>query len=312
MKVGLLDTLLPHYLPFWEAFFKELGLTVLHPRLPKAESLELGRQTLPDEPRWVQLAVGRLLELAPQCEAVVVPQLSHPDEREAEAGDPWMADFAEVVAHRLSLPRPLVVPAYGGLEVMGPAAVRVGQELTRNSSRTRLALERQELLLRPRRAREPQLVSPGQHTVAVLAPDLLLEEPLLLGSLPARLGELALHAVYANTLPRENVLAASSRVPVRQLLDPQREVAGAMALLEGKGPVRGLLFPVPERDAALTRLAASLVSRARKPALLLPIRDGEPEFDQEALEAWADRVRLGVAAGRAREAEAAPGEGGSE
>lgn len=283
MKVGLLDVLGARQMRYWNTFLNELGAEVVTPTLPAEDAYELGRRSLPDVPVQVQLVLGRLLELG-NVDLALLPSTR------AVSQDAWASDLAELLARRISgLPTLRAVPD-GGPELTG-AALELGQQLTHNASQVRLALSKVKLLAQPPRESLPPLSAPAKPTVAVIGPDHLLRDAFLTGPLRARLGDLALHPVWADQLPREQVEERGQRfsTPSGKPLPPgERDLWGAQNLLEGKGAVRGLIYLAPLRDAAtlsaLTRLSAS----ARKPVLLLELA---PELsDWPELAAFAARL----------------------
>ena len=197
MKVGLLDVLGARQMRYWNTFLNELGVEVIMPSLPAEDAYELGRRSLPDVPVQVQLVLGRLLELG-NADLVLLPSTR------AVSQDAWASDLAELLPRRISgLPVLRAVPD-GGPELSG-AALELGQQLTHNAGQVRLALSKVKLLAQPPRESMPAMSAPEKQTVAVIGPDSLLRDPFLMGPLQARLGDLALHPVWADQLPREQI-----------------------------------------------------------------------------------------------------------
>ncbi|EYB69026.1 hypothetical protein DEIPH_ctg012orf0099 [Deinococcus phoenicis] len=287
MKVGLLDTLGARHGRYWAAFLKELGLEVAVPALPAAEALALGRSSLPDEPVQVQLTLGRVLELG-RVDAVLIPQTP------AVASDAWGEALTDLLPRRISgLPQLIAIPDGG--EAMPAAATELGQRFTRNPARVRLALERVKPLGAEKRAEMPRLSLGSRVTVAVIGPRSLLADPDLSGGLKAALDALGLHGVYSPELPASQVAERGERMDnAARAPSGEKELFGALKLLEGKSAVRGVLLASPARDgahrAALNRLAAM----THKPALIIDVDAGQTEWPE--LETFRDRVTLGATA----------------
>ncbi|MBC7645879.1 MAG: hypothetical protein H7095_02035 [Pseudopedobacter sp.] len=287
MRIGLLDTLAPKAMAFWEAFAGQLELEQVKPTLTLEASLELGRQTLPSEASYVQLAVGRLLEMQDSADLCAIPLLE--PEIERETSSPWLTDFGSVYARRLSFPRPVDLTVYGPPEALERNALTRGQEWTHSIGLVRKALNRTSPMLKAK-FREPEMERAGHATIAVLGFNALLEQPFLLGELPAQLGAHRLFPVYSSTLERSKTLEYSARVNLNLALEMERGVAGAMAMLEGKAPLRGFVFAVATGDTSGHALARRLQERARKPALTLEV---SPEkLDLDALEEFSARVSV--------------------
>lgn len=276
MKVSLIDTLGARHLRFWEPYLAALGVEVVRPRLPLSEAYELGRQSLPAEPAWVQLALGRILELG-RSDLLLLPELP------ALAGDPWSEAFAEVLARRVgSLPTLVSVPTSG--EALPAVATELGQRLIHNPGRVRLALERVKPLMSPPRPESPRWSVSGQRTVGVVGPHTLSQDSYLSGPLRAALEGAGLHPVWGHQLPEESVQERARRAGARS--PGEAELAGAAGLLASKGSVAGLVFAVPARDAAVRRVAERLARDAFRPALVL---EAAPELDAD-LSAFAERL----------------------
>ncbi|WP_019588792.1 hypothetical protein [Deinococcus apachensis] len=287
MKVGLLDVLGARYGRYWAAFLKELGVEVAQPALPAHEAWELGQASLPDEPVQVQLALGRVLELG-RVDAVLILQTA------PVRDDPWGEALTELLPRRLSgLPQLIALPD-GGPE-MTAAALELGQQLTRNPGRVRLALERVKPLAVGGREEMPTLSRGSRVTVAVIGPRALLGDPDLSVGLRAALEEVGLHGVYSPDLPASQVAARGERMERAETAPAgERELFGALRLLEGKSAVRGVLLTAPARDAAHRRVLERLARGTHKPALVIDVDAGQTEWPE--VTAFRDRVTLGAAA----------------
>lgn len=281
----MLDTLGSRYLRFWEPYLADLGVDVATPTLSKRDAYELGRASLPGEAPYVQLALGRILELsqAARVDAVLLP------ERTSVAGDPWGAAFADVLARRLSsLPALLSVPASG--DAAASTATELGVRLTGNPGLVRRALDRRRPLLTPARETMPNLGVASRHTLALVGPEDLLGEPFLLGTLPAELEALSVHAVLSAQVPRD--LVAERGLRAGGATPAEREFAGAFQILEGKGPVRGSILAVPASSVAHRTFAEKLAKTAHKPALVLDVSPDRDDWNE--VRAFVNRVLLGA------------------
>lgn len=287
MKVGLLDVLGARYTRYWAAFLKELGVEVVRPALPAQEAWALGQASLPGEPVQVQLVLGRVLELG-RVDAVLIPQTA------PVRDDPWGEALTELLPRRISgLPQLLALPD-GGPE-MTAAALELGQGLTRNPGRVRLALERVKPLAAGGREEMPTLSRASRATVAVIGPRALLGDPDLSAGLRAALDELGLHPVYSPDLPASQVEARGERMERAETAPAgEKELFGALRLLEGKSAVRGVLLAAPARDGAHRRVLERLARGTHKPALVIDVDAGQTEWPE--LTAFRDRVTLGAAA----------------
>jgi len=285
VKVGLLDSLGARYGRYWAAFLKELGVEVSVPALPLPEALALGQASLPDAPVQVQLALGRVLELG-RVDAVLIPQTR------PVRGDAWGEAMTELLPRRISsLPLLIALPD-GGPEMVA-AATELGQRFTSNPGRVRLALERVKPLATEKREDMPTLKLGSRVTVAVIGPRALLADSGLSGGLRTALDELGLHGVFSPDLPASQVTARGERIERADTTPAgEKELFGALNLLEGKSGVRGVLLASPARDAAHRAALERLAARTRRPALVIDVDAGQREWPE--LEAFRDRVTLGA------------------
>ncbi len=281
MRIGLPDALGTAHLRFWAPYLGDLGAELVRPALSKLGAYATGQESLAGEPPQVQLALGQILEFG-GVDAVILPR---PD---GLPGDPWGEDLAEVLPLRISsLPSLLSVPdGEGGA---ARVAAELGARLTHNPALVQRALERRRPLLRPARASMPPLRAPGQRTVAVLGPDALLEDPFLLGELPAQLEALGLYPVYGQTLPQDALLERALRVDAAS--PAERALTGAQSLLEGKAAVRGLIFALPARAPAWRAVAGRRLAGAHKPAVALDIAPERRDWTE--LHTFADGLLVG-------------------
>lgn len=287
MKIGLPDTLRYHrYGPWWESFLMAIGMEVIKPELALEDALGEGIKLMPQEAPSVQLFVGRVLELAPLVDALLMPDLNpgaEPDDHGANS-DPWAVDLSTVLSRRLSLPPVHAVPARLDATETSNVAVRLGQILSQNTQIVRRALDRTQSGLKAPRAQEPSWARAGKKTVGVIGEPMLLEQPFLWAGLRARLEQHGLHAVFATDLPRERTLELGHARRPDLKLETDLEVVGGAALLEGKGQVRGLIALVQSRSPVQSALGNEIVKKAHKPAVLLEL-DGDLDGTLEVLSA---------------------------
>ncbi|SMB88477.1 hypothetical protein [Deinococcus hopiensis] len=287
MKVGLLDSLGARYGRYWAALLKELGVEVATPALPAAEALALGRQSLPDAPVQVQLALGRVLELG-RVDAVLLPQTA------PVYSDAWGEALVELLPRRISSLPPLVALPDGGREMVA-AATELGQRLTGNPGRVRLALERVKPLANEKREDMPPLKKGSRVTVAVIGPRALLADTDLSGGLRSALEELGLYGVYASDLPAAQVAERGERAERAETAPlGEKELFGALKLLDGKSAVRGVILTAPAGDAAHHAALERLAGKTHKPTLLIDVDAGQREWSE--LEAFRDRITVDAAA----------------
>ncbi|GAA5535077.1 hypothetical protein [Deinococcus aluminii] len=287
MKVGLLDSLGARRGRYWAAFLKELGVEVVQPALPAAEALALGQASLPNEPVQVQLVLGRVLELG-RVDAVLVPQTP------AVASDAWGEALTDLLPRRLSGLPPLIAIPDGG-EALVTAAAELGQRFTGNPGRVRLALERVKPLAAEKREEMPPLSRGSRVTVAVIGPRALLADPDLSGGLRTALDALGLYGVFSSDLPASQVAARGERLEnAARAPAGEKELFGALKLLDGKSAVRGVLLASPARDAAHRTALNRLAAMTHKPALVIDVDAGQTGWPE--LEAFRDRVTLGAPA----------------
>ncbi|MCD0166666.1 hypothetical protein [Deinococcus sp. 12RED42] len=276
MRVGLLESRAARLPTYWSAYLKELGAEVVVPSLSDAESLALGRESLPGEPAPVQLALGRILSLG-RVDLVLLPQWA------AVNGDAWSEALPELLARRISgLPTLLGVPDRPDL--MEGAAAEVGMRVSQSAGRVRLAIEKVRPLGTDPRSEMPPLSRASRRTVAVIGPRALLGEDALVGPLRAAMDDLGLYPVFSHELPVPDVLKRAERIEQPDRAAPgDLELFGALSLLSGKAAVRGFVFVVPAGDgsagAAVTRLSA----RLHKPFTVLTVDGVQMDFPELAL-----------------------------
>jgi hypothetical protein len=272
VKIGLPDTLRYHrYGPWWEQFLVGIGVEVLKPQLGLTEALHEGAQLMPEEPPTIQLFLGRVLELAPDVDALIVPDLNPGAEPGDRAGtaDPWAVDLGTVLGRRFSLPPIHSIPARLDPTETSTLALRLGLVLAQNAQIVRRVLDRTQSGLRPTRQQEPVWQRAGRRTVGVIGDPTLLEQPFLWQDARTTLERHNLHVILASDLPRERNLDVGRQRHPSLSLETDLEVAGAAVILEGKAQVRGLVALVQPHASIQAQLASELVRKAHKPAVLL-------------------------------------------
>lgn len=285
MRVAVLTTPQARYAEYWRAFLTALGIEVAQPRAPFETWLQAGQGSLPQEPLPVQLALGEILSLGAQVDAVLVPQGL------PLRNDAWASNFAEVMPQRIAgLPSLIAVPDEAA--TLPQAAAELGQRLVGNAGLVRRALQQVQPLGQPERREEWPPLQTGSHiSVGVIGPRSLLAHPELTAGLWQALGALGLYPIAAHTLPASQVTLRGERLEDAKAQAGDRWLYGAARLLEGKGAVAGLILVAPERDAAaqasLERVAAGL----HKPTLRLTLDQGQTEWPP--LEAFARRLGAG-------------------
>lgn len=286
MRVAVLTTPQARYAEYWRAFLTALGVELAQPRAPFDTWLQAGQGSLPQEPLGVQLALGEILSLGMQVDAVLVPQGL------PLRNDAWASNFAEVMPQRIA-GLPTLIPVPDDAAALPQAAAELGQRLVGNAATVRRALQQVQPLGQPERREEwPNLQTASRVSVGVVGPRSLLAHPELTAGLWQALGSLGLYPVAAHTLPASQVALRGERLDDTKAQVGDRWLYGAARLLEGKGAVSGLILVAPERDAAaqasLERVAASL----HKPTLRLTVDQGQTEWPQ--LEAFARRLGAGM------------------
>ncbi len=287
MNIGLPDTFrFERYAPFWNAFFKELGINTLQPKRLLEESLEVGRNLMADEPVHVQLFVGRTLELIPHVDALLIPDLN-PNSQLGNVLDPWAADLAAIIGRRLSLPRILSVPAQLKRDVVTRSAIQHGQMLTHNAQLVRRALDRSTGLLKAAPISDPHLERASMTSVAVVGDPLLLETPWLWRSAKQVLKDAALHTILQPDWDKEQAIEATARI-LGPWLETERETLGTALQLSSKAAVRGVVIVTSARSNAHLRLAEEIKGRVHKPSIQVEVdgQDTLPETQINRLKAW--------------------------
>ena len=274
VKIGLPDTLLySRYGAWWESFFEALGIELVKPVRSYSESLEAGALLMPDESPLLQLFIGRVMEIAGDSDALLLPDLnpgSEPGVR-GSSGDPWMVDLPNVLSMRFSIPPIHTVPALVSPKLTPPFAVRLGQALTSNAQLVRRVLDRHASALRPARYAEPTWQQASMKTVGIAGNPALLEQDFLIAPLLQALHDAKLHPVLGTAFPRERTLETGRRRRGELLLETDLEFAGGAGLLEQKAQIKGIIVLTEPRNTAQSNFAQTIAKKAHKPALMLEL-----------------------------------------
>jgi hypothetical protein len=272
VKIGLPDTLrYQRYGAWWEAFLTNLGLEVVKPSLPLEDSLIEGARLMPSEPVTVQLFVGRVLELAPLVDALIVPDLNPGAEPSmGQAVDPWMVDLSSMLSRRFSLPALHSIPTRLDPTETSSFAVRLGVSMMQNTTLVRRSMDRMQTGLKPSKPSEPVWSKAGLSSIGLVGDPSLLETDFLLKDFMTLLEQHKLHAVNASDMPREKVLEFG-RKKLPDALETDVETVGGAAFLEGKAQILGLIALAPANAPLQTKLGKDIVKRARKPSVQLEL-----------------------------------------
>lgn len=282
MNVAVLENAAETTSSYWRNFLQEIGLNLVEQEISDTEALEIGQQSLLDEPLSVQLALGRLLALQTNnADIVVVPQW------EGVFGDVWAEALSELLPRRISsLPKLLSVPnEQSPLEALEKAAVAVGLQILPNGSvvKTALAKVRPLAQAKQKSIQWPTLNIASHSTFGVIGARTLLQEELLVTELHNKLAELQVHAVYGHQLPTKDLLKRAERLENWQ----KRTLGdlltfGAASALGAKSVVRGLIFVHSAGDAATQAAQQRLVQKLHKPQLFLGLKVPQDNWDELA------------------------------
>ncbi len=274
MNIGLVTAArYQHYGPFWQAFIAGLGLKFHTPETDVATALGHGAQLLPDERPSIQLMAAQAMELAPNVDVLLVPDLNPGAADSPNAGDladPWAVDAAAILSRRFTLPQTIGVPTSVNEKTSG-LAVRLGQAWMQNAQLVRRALDRNQHLLKELRPTEPRWQMGGAQTIGVVADPNLLESPVW-QELWAKQSNLPAgnHYLPITDLPRERLLelgkARAAREPRLQNLSltSELEMLGGLSVLETKGQVHSLLLVTEPRATRQARLLDILAELSEK------------------------------------------------
>ncbi|PZA06649.1 MULTISPECIES: hypothetical protein [unclassified Meiothermus] len=277
MRIGVLQSWLSErYLPFWEAFLRELGLEVVHPR-ERVEPLGL---ELPAPARTLVAEVSDLK--ARRVDYLLLPDLQlGVDSSRAEGQSPWLVDLEAALSRFIpGMPPRLVVPAELNPDLLGLAA-EIGQGLTRNPMITRRVLERTKYLLNlePPRVKNPS----GGRAVGVVAQPYVLCDPENRHRLLEGLEGAGLTPFFADLPPAK--LREEGRQVAELDLPTHLEAAGMLRYLSRLGRVGGLVLLADEEYAPLPSAVRKWAGKGVKPWRLVGLsEDWRPAFAALAAE----------------------------
>ncbi|MER3488612.1 MAG: hypothetical protein C4328_01680 [Meiothermus sp.] len=277
MRIGVLQSWLSErYVPFWEAFLRELGLEVIHSR----DEAELPGLELPAPARTVVAEVASLK--AQGVDYLLLPDLQLGVESpRAEGQTPWLVDLEAALSRFVvRMPPGLTVPAELNPDLLGLAA-EIGQGLTRNPMVTRRALERTKYLLNPA---PPRVHNPSSgRIVGVVAQPYVLADPEIHRRLVAGLEGAGLSPFFADLPPAK--LREEGRQVAELDLPTHLEAAGMLRYLSRLGRVGGLVLLADEEYAPLPAALRKWAGKGAKPWRLVGLlEDWRPAFEALAPE----------------------------
>lgn len=277
VRIGVLQSWLSErYLPFWEAFLRELGLEVIRPH----REAEVAGLELPAPARTVVAEVSDLK--AQGVDYLLLPDLQlGVDSPRAEGQSPWLVNLEAALSRFIpGMPPSLVVPAELNPDLLGLAA-EIGQGLTRNPMVTRRALERTKYLLNPEppRVRNPS----GGRAVGVIAQPYVLTDPESRHRLVEGLEGVGLTPFFADLPPAK--LREEGRQVAELDLPTHLEAAGMLRYLSRLGRVGGLVLVADEEYAPLPSVMRKWASKGAKPWRMVGLlEDWPPVFEALAAE----------------------------
>lgn len=271
VRIGVLQSWLSErYLPFWEAFLRELGLEVIRPQ----EEAELPGLELPAPARTVVFEVGNLKTQG--VDYLLLPDLQLGVESpRAEGQSPWLVNLEAALSRFLpGMPPVLTVPAELNPDLLGLAA-EIGQGLTRNPMVTRRALERTKYLLNPE---APRVRNPSSgRIVGVVAQPYVLSDPEIRRQLVGGLEGAGLAPFFADLPPAK--LREEGRQVAELDLPTHLEAAGMLRYLSRLGRVGGLVLLADEEYAPLPAALRKWAGKGAKPWRLVGLlEDWTPAF----------------------------------
>lgn len=252
--------------------------------LTDEECLQLGQETLPNESSLVQLMLGRIESFA-QVDAVLIL------ETVAVTDDPWNMALPELLTRRLSgLPTLISVPDGLDLTQVEGKAAEIGMQITHNIGIVRRALDRSKSFLELPTTEMPLLSVAGKTSIAVIAPRMLLGEPLLLGSLYRVLAEHDVYPIPGTALNTEQVLERVSRTSDAHAPLGEQELFGTYSLLAGKSAIRGILLLAPVRDTPTLNVLQKIKASSHKPTLAMSLAPDQSDWAE--LTEWLGQLRV--------------------
>lgn len=272
MRIGVLTHWLSgRYLPFWEAYLREMGVEMVRPETP-AIKLPL--------PEPLQKVMGEVISLKGQgVDYLLLPDVQLGVESKKGNPSPWMIDL-EASLRRLipGMPPALVVPAELSNDLTGTAA-EIGQGLTRNPMTTRRALERTKYLLVPEFNAPKQA---GSGLVGLVAQPVLLDDPATLQQLRDSLENEGLKLFLSDKSPPE-LREEGQKLELGLEFPTDLEAAGMHRYFSRIGRVKAIVYLHDEEYFPLPNPLRKLVnkSEASKPWRLVGLDADWPKLAGE-------------------------------
>jgi hypothetical protein len=278
MRVGFIKQLLwERYGQVWTDLVQSIDVEVRFADVANVQRHLATLQTPTQQPTLpgvsFRLAVAEAFALL-ESDILIAPDLNpddlHPDQRVARGGgqDPWIASFPEALQRMGGLPPILKVPASleGNLETL---ALETLLSLNHDPTKARLAWERNQQRLKPKRYPEPRWTKlPGQKTVTAI-----LGQPwLLTANLLALVSTSERHVISQNQLSPSLLRDEAKRLEKR-LIATDAETLGAAHYFNRKGSVDNLLMIVDSSSGADLWLEAQVKKIVAKPLEIVNLRD---------------------------------------
>lgn len=273
MRVGVLHSWLSHrYLPFWEAYLRELEIEVIHP------STELVNLPMPAPIRQV---MGEVFSLKNQSvDYLLLPDVQLGLESKKGNPSPWMVDLQATLRRLVpGLPPALIVPAELSSDITGVAA-EIGQSLTRNPMSTRRALERTKRKLTVEYKAPKQA---GTALVGVVAQPVLLEDGIL-GNLRTALESKGLNLFVSDKSPK-NLREEGQKLELPLELPTDLEAAVMHRYLSRLGKIKAILYLHDSEYTPLPNPLRKLAKHNAKPWRLVGL---DADWNQVAGELTAE------------------------
>lgn len=271
MRLGLADTVLfGRYGAWWTEFLVAIGVDVVLPKAPLADSFKLGQNAMPEELPTMQLLVGRVLELSTQVDGLMVPDL-HPGAESGTRGaalEPWLVDLPTLLGQRFSLPSIYKIPPNLEPSQTVRLAVQLGQTFTGNAQVVRRALDRLQSKLKTIETEEPIWQKAGKNTVALVGDPVLLEQEFFVEEPLRQLEAVGLHPIAISAIPRARAIEEGQRIN-KNLLELDLEMIGAARLLAQKAVVRGVVYLYQPFGVAQQQLLKHSFNNTKKTGIML-------------------------------------------
>lgn len=275
MRIGVLTHWLSRrYLPFWEAYLRELEIEVVRP--------EASMVNLP-LPQAIREVISEVLSLKNQgVDYLLLPDIQLGVESKKGNPSPWMIDL-EASLRRLipGMPPALVVPAELSSDLAGLVA-EIGQGLSRNPMTTRRALERTKYLLHPEFKAPRQAASGAAGLVGMVAQPVLLDDQETQKQIRDKLEDRGLKLFLLDKAPWD-LRAEGQKLELGLEFPSDLETAGMHRYFSRIGKIKAVVYLHDEEYFPLPGPLRKLVhkSETNKPWRLLGL---ETDWSQAAAE----------------------------